>query len=83
MTDWQIITEGAKQTTVWASGSDKESFLRFMQYAIDSMTNPEKLILLNPRNGVTYDAYAIATQHYGMRKRTFDERMNNVQTWQN
>ena len=83
MADWQIITQDKrkKQNTVWASGNDKEAFLRFMQYALDSMSNPEKLILLNPQNGVTYDAYAVATLLYGMRKRTFNERMDNVQTW--
>lgn len=83
MADWQIITQDKrkKQNVIWASGNSKEDFLRFMQYALDSMSNPEKLILLNPQNGVTYDAYAVATLLYGMRKRTHDERMNDVQTW--
>lgn len=83
MDSWQIITQDKrkKQNVIWASGNGKEEFLRFMQYALDNMSNPEKLILLNPRNGVAYDAYAMAVGLYGMRKRTHDERMNDVQTW--
>jgi hypothetical protein len=77
MDSWQIITQDKrkKENVVWASGTSKEEFTSFMQYAIDSMSNPEKLILLNQQNGVTYDAYAIATNLCGIRKRTFVERM--------
>ena len=79
MSDWKIITQDKrkKENVVWASGDGKEEFLRFMQYAIDNMARPEKLILLNPMNGVTYDAYAIATNLCGLRKRTHEERMNS------
>ena len=83
MEEWKVIMQNrkAREETVYASGETVEKFLEFMQYAIDNMSDPEKLLLLNPRNGVTYDAYAIATEHYGMRKRTFSERMDNVKTY--
>lgn len=76
-----IPNEREKVNSVFTRGTTKLDFLEFMQYAIDNMTTPEKLILENLDNHVTYDAYRIATEHYGMRKRTPAERLNNVTTY--
>ena len=83
MENWKVITQdkARKQNIVWASGVGLKRFLSFMQYAIDNCSRVEEFTLINPRNGNTYDAYMMATMLYGVRKRTFDERMNNVQTY--
>lgn len=70
-----------KENVVMCRGNCDEDFFGFMQYAIDNMYHPEKLILENEESGVTYDAYRLATERYGMRKRTFDERMAGITTY--
>lgn len=67
-----------RENTVWFTGATVDDFKQFMQYAIDGMNNPECLILENIDNGLTYDAYRIAIELYGMKKRTFDEKMKGV-----
>jgi hypothetical protein len=64
-----------RENTVWCTGETTEDFKVFMQYAIDGMNNPEILILENIETGVTYDAFKIATELYGIKKRTFEEKM--------
>lgn len=75
-----IITHDAKtkESTVWLkfSACDRDMFKSFMQYIINSCTNAKDFMLYNPENGLTYDAYRIATEQYGIHKQTFDERMN-------
>lgn len=44
------------------------------------MNEPEKFMIIDTSNDLVYGAYCIATKQYEMRKRTFEERMNNVQT---
>lgn len=51
-----------------------------MQYILDNMNNPEKFMIIDTRNDLVYGARCIAIQQYGMRKRTFEERMDNVRT---
>ena len=78
----RIITrEAPGQYAIWATFTDKISFLNFMQYLIDSSEKPERFILQNVENGLCYDAYRIATELYHIRKRTFDERLNDVKTY--
>lgn len=64
-----------RENTVWYTGETTDDFKEFMQYAIDGMNNPEILILENIETGVTYDAFKIATELYGIKKRTFEEKM--------
>ena len=40
----------------------------------------DKAICWCTTNDLVYDFYRVATEQYGMRKRTFEERMNGVQT---
>lgn len=51
-----------------------------MQYILDGYNKSEDFLLWDTNNDKVYNAYQIATEVYGMRKRTFDERMNNIQT---
>ena len=67
-----------RENTVWCTGETTDDFKAFMQYAIDGMNNPEILILENVENGVTYDAYKIATELYGIKKRSFEERIKGA-----
>ena len=39
-----------------------------------------KFVTVDTRNDLVYGMYCIATKQYKMRKRTFEERMNDVQT---
>ena len=75
---FRIITLNHKQheNTVWCTGETIEDFKVFMQYVIDSCSAPETFILENVETRATYDAYKIATELYGLKKRTFDERMH-------
>lgn len=56
-----------------------------MQYILDGCNSPEDFLLWDVDNDKVYNFYQIATEHYGMRKRTFDERMRHIQTgkWEN
>lgn len=67
-----------KENTVWFTGVTKEDFIQFMQYAIDGMSNPGILILENIETGVTYDAYKIAVEIYGLKKRTLVEKLEEM-----
>ena len=67
-----------KENTVWFTGATKEDFQQFMQYAIDGMNDPSILILENIDTGVTYDAYKIATELYGLHKRTLKEKLEDM-----
>lgn len=64
-----------RENTVWCTGETTDDFKAFMQYAIDGMNNPEILILENIDTGATYDAYKIATELYGIKKRSFAEKI--------
>ena len=54
-------------------------FRDFMQYVLDTY-DPHKFMVIDIEKNVVYDMYRIATEMYEMRKRTFTERMNNIQT---
>ena len=51
-----------------------------MQYILDNMDNPKDFMLVDIKKNLVYDMYKVATEMYEMRKRTFEERMNNVYT---
>lgn len=82
MTEFVIYKQDhkKKENVVMCRGNCDRDFLEFMQYALDNMSDPETLILENLKTHVTYDAYRIATEHFDMRKRTFDERMAGTMT---
>lgn len=65
---------------VWCTTNRLETFRDFMQYVLDSAKNPEDFMIIDTEKNLVYDMYKVATEQYGMRKRTFEERMNNIQT---
>ena len=81
MQTMKFITKNDKGHSVcWCTTNTLELFRDFMQYMLDSMNDPEDFMLWDTESDLIYNAYQIATKQYGMRKRTFEERLNNVQT---
>lgn len=76
----KFVTEEQDKIVVWCETNSIIVFRDFMQYILDNMNEPEKFMIIDTSNDLVYWAYCIATKQYEMRKRTFEERMNNVQT---
>lgn len=78
----KIITkeDPSEKYQCWCTTNNPKFYIEFIQYILDSANNPEIFIIWDVIGNHFYDLYEIATKHYGMRKRTFEERMNNVVT---
>ena len=76
----KFVTEEQDKIVVWCETNSIIVFRDFMQYILDNMNEPEKFMIIDTSNDLVYGAYCIATKQYEMRKRTFEERINNVQT---
>lgn len=76
----KFVTEEQDKIVVWCETNSIIVFRDFMQYILDNMNEPEKFMIIDTRNDLVYGMYCIATKQYEMRKRTFEERMNDVQT---
>ncbi len=76
----KFVTEEQDKIVVWCETNSIIVFRDFMQYILDNMNEPEKFMIIDTSNDLVYGAYCIAIKQYEMRKRTFEERMNNVQT---
>lgn len=81
MTHGMLITTKGNSITVWGHVHNTREFCEFMQWAIDGSTKASAFLLIDCETEKVYDAYAIATNKYNMRKRTFDERINDVKTY--
>ena len=57
-----------------------EGVMEILQYLIDGMGNLDDVGLYSPDNDRWFNTAKVA-QVTGIRKRTFDERLNNVPTW--
>ena len=80
MQTFRFVTIDDKKVTCWCETNVSKMFRDFMQYILDSCNNPERFLLWDMDNDKVYNVYQIATEIYKMRKRTFDERMDNIQT---
>lgn len=76
----KFVTEEQDKIVVWCETNSIIVFRDFIQYILDNMNEPEKFMIIDTSNDLVYGAYCIATKQYEMRKRIFEERMNNVQT---
>lgn len=65
---------------VWCTTNRLITFRDFMQYVLDNLKNPKDFMIIDTEKDLVYDMYKVATEMYGMRKRTFEERMNGVIT---
>lgn len=81
----KFVTVNDKKVVCWCTTNTLKGFRDFMQYMLDDLLCPEKFMIWDIEKDLVYDAFKIATEQYGMRKRTFDERINDIQTgkWKN
>ena len=78
----QIISK-EKETgkyTLWGTATTESQFNAMCQYFLDSISGLEDFLIHDCVSGKCYDFLGITTKVLGMRKRTFNERMNNVIT---
>ena len=76
----QFVTEEKDKVIVWCETNSIIVFRDFMQYVLDNMNEPKKFMIIDTTNDLVYGMYCVATKQYEMRKRTFEERMNDIQT---
>ena len=79
----EFVTRDSKDKNtilVWCTTNTLIMFRDFMQYVLDNVKNPKDFMIIDRENHFVYDMYKVATEMYGMRKRTFEERMNGVCT---
>lgn len=80
MQNVKFVTKEKDKTIAWCITNRLIVFRDFMQYVLDSTDDPHKFMVIDIEKNVVYDMYRIATEMYEMRKRTFTERINNIQT---
>ena len=76
----KFVTIDDKKVYVWCTTNGLSIFRDFLQYILDSSNTPEDFYIIDVEKDLVYSAYRIATEMYNMRKRTFEERMDNIQT---
>ena len=79
MQNVKFVTVEKDKTIVWCITNRLIVFRDFMQYVLDTY-DPHKFMIIDIEKNVVYDMYRIATEMYEMRKRTFTDRINNIQT---
>ena len=72
--------KGERKYTLWCQTNDVRMFRDFMQFVLDGCSRPEEYVIYDKDNNAAYNFMDIAVKVFEMRKRTFDERMNNIQT---
>lgn len=76
----KFVTTDDKKVYVWCITNKLSMFRDFLQYILDNCKDPEHFMMIDTKTDLVYDTYRIATEQYQMRKRTFEERINNIQT---
>lgn len=76
----KFVTKEKDKVIVWCTTNRLVTFRDFMQYVLDSMDNPKDFMIVDMKKDLVYDMYKVATEIYGMRKRTFEERLNETYT---
>ena len=76
----KFVTMNDKKVYVWCTTNVLSMFRDFLQYILDSSDTPEDFYIIDVEKDLVYSAYRVATEMYNMRKRTFEERMDNIQT---
>ena len=75
----RFITIDKDNITNWCTTNQLKVYRDFLQYVLDSCNHPEIYRILDTSTNKMYPLLEVA-KHYGMRKRTFDERMQNKTT---
>ena len=76
----KFVTMDDKKVCVWCTTNKLSMFRDFLQYILESTNTPEDFYIIDVEKDLVYSAYRVATEIYNMRKRTFEERMDNIQT---
>lgn len=76
----QFITKDKDKIIVWCTTNQIITFREFMQYVLDNSNAPQEFMIIDASKNVAYNMYKIAIEMYGMHKRTFEERINNIKT---
>lgn len=77
----KIITMKGNKITVFAETNEPGFFKDVLQYILDSCSGLEEFMIWDTETNRVYKMLDIAMGQLGMRKRTFEERMNNVKTY--
>ena len=64
-----------KERVLWGTFNTETKLKAFLQYIMDSMNTPKDFILHDPDTNVYCNAMQYASRVYGIKKRTFAERM--------
>ena len=76
-----LVNHEKKTLSRFAIVDNMPGLLDILQILADTRDNGlENVIGRDPENGNCYNVAAIAA-HYGMRRRSFDERLQNVKTY--
>ena len=76
----KFVTKKEDKIICWCTTNRLITFRDFMQYVLDNTNNPKDFMIIDTKKNLVYDMYKLATETYEMRKRTFYERMEGVQT---
>lgn len=63
----------------WCTTTDIKTYINFIQYVIDDLKEPETFMIFDSSTFETWKLIEIA-KIYGMRKRTFEERLTGKTT---
>ena len=69
-----------QEFTVWSTVYTLKALIDFMQYALDNFDNLEKFWILDVEEDVAFKMCDIAKNQFQMRKRTLEERLDDIQT---
>ena len=78
----QFMTKDEKKNkwVLWCKTNTVKGVVDFIQYVLDSCNSPESYVALDIDNGKSMTLVAMA-ERLGMRKRTFEERMEGKGTY--
>lgn len=76
----KFITFDDEKIFCWCTTNQINIYKDYIQYILDSYSNPKNFYILDTSTQKYYNMYEVATKHYKMRKRTFYEKMNDIKT---
>ena len=75
-----MMNKEKREFTIWSTVYTLKALIDFMQYVIDDLNNPEEFWILDVEEDVAFKMCDIAKNQFQMRKRTLEERLDDVQT---
>lgn len=75
-----MMNKEKREFTIWSTVYTLKALIDFMQYVLDDLNNPEEFWILDVEEDVAFKMYDIAKNQFQMRKRTLEERLDDIQT---